>query len=161
MAWWIVEEPDERISWLTIGPYTIPLYHLRYGDDKALRKRQIVRRDFIMNQSTWPRHRIMNFTFTNLLRNAKIPRRSENPCVVGGILFPAARFEQFMRDYPGRSAELLVPEPTAPVQERKNVTYFGVIIDHSVSELKDDKVEINITLDVFREYYPEGAMRLV
>jgi hypothetical protein len=158
--WWLVEEPEDLTSWLTIGPYTVPLNHLKFGNDKTLNTRQITRRDIILCQRTWPRHRIMNFVFTNLLRNAKVPRNSNEPCVVYDPNFPSRRVQQYLCDYPGQTATLMVPEPTNPVKELRSVTYFGVITDHTLSELADDKVELSLTLDIFKEYFPEGAMRL-
>jgi len=159
--WWVViEEAADPTSWLTIGPYTVPLNHLRFGNDKALQPRQIVRRDLVMNQTSWPRHRIMNFTYTNLLRKAQIPRNSVKPCLVNRESFPSEQVLQYLRDYPGQPATLDVPEMTNPVKEKKGVTYHGIIINHIEVELEDDRVEVTLVMDVLKEYYPEGAMKL-
>jgi hypothetical protein len=156
---WLLEESVSQSSWLTIGPYTIELTHLKFGNDKTLQPRQILRRDVPLLQSQWPRHRILNIQYTNLLRNAAVPRNLPT-CNVSYANFSAKRLLEYLRNYPGQSATLEIPEVTNPVKERKTVRYHGVIIDHSSVELADDRIEITMVMDVTRERFPEGNMVL-
>lgn len=156
---WLLEESVSQSSWLTIGPYTVELIHLKFGNDKTLQPRQILRRDVPLLQSQWPRHRILNIQYTNMLRNANVVRNLPT-CGVYSPKFAAKRLLEYLRNYPGQAATLEIPEVTNPVKEYKTIRYHGVIIDHSVVELADDRIEIAMTMDVTRERFPEGNMVL-
>jgi hypothetical protein len=158
---WIIEPSTDRLSWLTIGPYTVELEHLRFGNDKTLQPRQIVRRDLPMIQKSWPRHRIIRLTFSNLKRGAHFPRNKKPYYFdISGVDFPAKRVLTYLNNFPGQSATLVVPEVTNPAKELQNMVYHGVIIEHTMSEISDDKIEITFTMDVTREFFPEGEMQI-
>ena len=129
---------DTANAYLTISVNTVMLPHLRFGDTKTIQSRQVLRRDLVMCSRTWPKHKQLALTFTNLWRQrADSPPQSAN------------KFWKLMRAFPGWPAKLQLPN---------GMEYYGVVLDPQGTELDNCKEEVAFTFDVSMEFFPEGIM---
>lgn len=159
--WGLPEQGRVAYAKLKLASQTVEFDHMRFANDKVLQPRQIIYRDLVALQTDWPRHRIINIVLTNLSRNVEFPRGSTKPsCTVDNSDLPAKKAWEYLRDYPGQAVTLTVQETTKPIDEEKEIEYHGVIVSQSLTELSDDKVELALSIDVNKEFYPDGEMIL-
>jgi hypothetical protein len=123
---------------LFIGNYAVELPHLRFGDTKVVKPRQVLRRDLIVCQHTWPKRKTLEATFANLWR----PVEGEAPTEI-------ETFWKLIRQFPGWTARIKMPS---------GIEYEGIVTVANGAEDDRCKESISFTFEVSTEFYPEGMM---